>query len=437
MSPTPRQLHIIINDLLAARERHLIHRPVQDILTSIGAVIARFLDPTSSERQEAETVLPEETGLSSEMVRHTLPLIFQEYQPERLQRLLDTELGTSAVLDQFQDTLDGSLKACGPRLITHVLAGNLPGAGIDEIIFSLLVKSATLVKTASSSASLQTLFARSLARHDLELGSCLALVTWPGGQTKQEELAFSEAEIVMASGSDESLAAIRQRVRGRFIGYGHKISFSVMTHEALTEADASANKAAYDVALFDQHGCLSPQLVYVEENGPVTPRAFAALLAKALEDWQTRLPRGQVSPAVSTELRRVRDEAEWRALAGKESVVHAGAQGTEWTVIYEADLAFSPSPLYRTVRVKPLASLDHLDALLVPWRPYLEAVGTVVPTDQHRRQTLLKVLGHSGMSRICPIGTMQTPPLSWRHGGRLRLAELVHWVGVERKRAED
>jgi hypothetical protein len=350
---------------------------------------------------------------------------------------LDAELGTSAVLDQLQETTAGSLRAYGPRLITHVLAGNLPGAGIDEIIFSLLVKSATLVKTASSGASLQTLFANSLTQCGPGLGSCLALVSWPGGQEELEELAFSEAEIVMASGSDESLAAIRQRVRGRFIGYGHKISFSVITHEALMHAEESAKQAAYDVALFDQQGCLSPQLIYVEENSPVTPQAFASLLAKALGDWQTRLPRGQVSPEVSTELRRMRDEAEWQALAGKEVILHASPQGTEWTVIYEADPTFAPSPLYRTVRVKPLASLDHLDALLVPWQPYLEAVGTVVPTEQHRRQTLLDVLGRSGVSRICPIGTMQTPPLSWRHGGRPRITDLIHWVGVERPSAED
>ena len=448
-SLTPAQLHTIINDLLAARERHLIHRPVQDILTSIGAVTARFLDPASSERQEAETLLPEKTGLSSEMIRHALPLIFQEYQPERLQSLFATELGTSAVLDQFQDvqntqdvqdthdSVDGSLKAYGPRLITHVLAGNLPGAGIDEIIFSLLVKSATLVKTASAGASLQTLFTSSLTQCDPELGSCLALVSWPGGKTELEDIAFSEAEIVMASGSDESLAAIRQRVRGRFIGYGHKISFSLITHEALREAEASAKQAAYDIALFDQQGCLSPQLVYVEENGHVRPQEFAALLATALEYWQTTLPRGQVSPAVSTEIRRVRDEAEWRALAGKETVVHASSQGTEWTVIYEADPTFIPSPVYRTVRVKPLASFDQIDPLLITWRPYLEAVGTVVPTEQHRRRTLLDVLGGSGVNRICPIGMMQTPPLSWRHGGRPRIADLVHWAGVERSSNED
>jgi hypothetical protein len=209
-----------------------------------------------------------------------------------------------------------------------------------------------------------------------------------------------------------------------------------MTHEALTEAEKSAKQAAYDVALFDQQGCLSSQLIYIEDNGMVSPKEFASLLAKALEDWQTTLPRGQVSTTVSTEIRRVRDEAEWQALAGKEVEVYASLQGTEWTVRYEADPTFVPSPLYRTVRVKPLSSFDQLGVLLMPWQSYLEAVGTVVPTEQQRRGTLLEVLGRSGVSRICPLGTMQTPPLSWRHGGRPRIADLVHWAGVEKPKTE-
>ncbi len=422
---TPDSLRSIIAGLLSARECHLVRRPVQDILASISAVVARFLDPSSDERQHAEALLPAESGLSPEMVRHSLPLLFQEYQPERLRGLVAAELG--GVLDR----VERGLRARGPRLISHILAGNLPGAGQDAIVFSLLVKSATLVKAASSGGGLQGLFAGSLRQHDPELGSCLAVVTWPGGTVELEDIAFSEAGLVVASGSDESLAAIRRRVSGRFIGYGHKLSLSLLTHEALDQAQEAAERTAYDMALFDQHGCLSPQLVYVEDYGAVSPRAFAGLLAGALAGWQTRLPRGRISPAASSQIRRARDEAEWQALAGRDIVLHASPEGTEWTVIYEADPTFVPSPLYRTVRVKPLATFDQLSALLAPWRPYLEAVGTVVPSAGHRRQALLEVLTDSGLSRICPVGTMQTPPLGWRHGGRPRLAELVSWTAMD------
>lgn len=426
---SPTELQSIIDRLLAARAQSLMHRPLRSLLASIDAVVARFLDPTSEEYQEAEAHLPEETGLSSEMIRHTLPLIFQVYRAERLEGLLRDELGNPTVLDTFVPVSGGFRKAYGPSLITQVLAGNLPGAGLDSMIFSLLVKSATLVKASSSVPLLPMLFARSLTHIDPDLGACLAVVTWPGGNAALEDMAFSRADVVVASGSDDSLAALRPRVHRQFIGYGHKVSFSVIAKEALSDAEGLAQRAAYDVVLFDQRGCLSPQLVYVEEGGQVTPREFAALLAQALEQWQHILPRGEVPPGASIAIRRVRDEAEWQALAGKEVVLYTSPARTNWTVIYEANLAFVLSPLHRTVWVKPLSSLSQLDSLLAPWQPHLEAVGVAAPSGKLLQ--IAELLGRVGVSRLCSIGTMQTPPLSWRHGGRPRIADFVRWVERE------
>jgi hypothetical protein len=423
------ELQSIIQQILTARENFLAHRSVQSILSSLDRTVQLWLDPSSPERCEAEAVLPEETGLSLEMVRHTLPLIFQEYRAEHLETLLRAELGEPQALDTFLSFPEGKRKIYGPSLITQVLAGNLPGAGLDGVIFALLVKSATLVKASSSTPFLPSRFARSLVDIDPELGSCLAVVTWPGGQVELEDIAFSQADVVLASGTDESLSAIRTHVRGKFIGYGHKVSFSVIGKEVLSGAQVLAEKAAYDVALFDQQGCLSPQLIYVEEGGAVTAREFAALVAQALAHWQGILPCGKATLEKSAAIQRVRDESEWQALAGKEVALYASPGSTAWTVIYQTDPVFMPSPLHRTVYVKPLASLTQLEVVLSRWRPYLEAAGVAV--NPSRLVDIADLLGQAGVSRICPIGTMQTPPLSWRHGGRPRIADLVRWVGIE------
>ena len=78
------------------------------------------------------------------MIRHVLPLIFREYRADTLEALCVAELGGLEVLDHFVPSSLGHRKAYGPPLSTHVLAGNLPGAGLDSVIFSLLVKSAAL-----------------------------------------------------------------------------------------------------------------------------------------------------------------------------------------------------------------------------------------------------------------------------------------------------
>lgn len=428
-SPSPTDLSARLDALLADRIRYLVPRTARDILDCVDRAVQRWLDPDSQERQEAEARLPETTGLSAAMIRHVLPLIFQEYRTDKLEALCVDELGCLEVLDRFVPSVSGQKRACGPPLITHVLAGNVPGAGLDSVIFSLLVKSATLVKTSSAEPLLPILFARSIQDIDPDLGACLSVVSWPGGNIVLEDLAYGRADIVVASGSDTSLAAIRKRMRGQFIGYGHKVSFGLVTKEGLADTEEIAHKAAYDVALYDQQGCLSPQLVYIEEGGAVTPKEFAAFLATGLAHWQTELPRGPVPPEVSTAIRRARDEAEWQALAGKDIVLHASPNGTDWTAVYDADPTFVQSPLYRTIRVKPLRNITQLGGILDAWRPYLEAVG--VAADSERLATLADTLGALGVSRVCPIGTMQLPPLSWRHGGRPRIGDLVRWVGVE------
>ncbi len=428
-SPSPTDLSARLDALRANRIQHLVPRTARDILNCIDQTVQRWLDPASQERQQAEARLPETTGLSAAMIRHVLPLIFREYRADRIEALCVDELGCLEVLDRFVPSVSGQKRASGPPLMTHVLAGNVPGAGLDSVIFSLLVKSATLVKTSSAEPVLPALFAGSIRDIDPNLGDCLSVVSWPGGNTALEDLAYGRADMVVASGSDASLAAIRKRTRGQFIGYGHKVSFGLVTKESLTEAEETAHKAAYDVALYDQQGCLSPQLIYVEEGGAVTPKEFAALLATGLAHWQTKLPRGPVSPEVSTAIRRARDEAEWQALAGKDVVLHASPNGTDWTVVYDADPTFVQSPLYRAIRVKPLRDIRRLGAVLDAWRPYLEAVG--VAAGPERTATLADTLGALGVSRVCPIGTMQHPPLSWRHGGRPRVGDLVRWVGVE------
>ena len=51
---------------------------------------------------------------------------------------------------------------------------------------------------------------------------------------------FAEADCVTATGSDETLAAIRSRlpVKTRFLGYGHRVSFGFVAQEVLSMARA-------------------------------------------------------------------------------------------------------------------------------------------------------------------------------------------------------
>ena len=105
-----------------------------------------------------------------------------------------------------------------------------------------------------------------------------------------------------------------------------------------------AAAAALDVAAYDQRGCLSPQVIYVEETRARSAEAFAESLARGLE---TALPRGPLPlPAGAA-------QAQWRGLAEVEGRL---IQGDSYAISVRPAESIRWSPAYRNVNVSPVAS---------------------------------------------------------------------------------
>lgn len=425
---TPALLGEVIDTITEARDRYLATLSIYTIIDTIDRTITRWLDPGYPLRKMAKTALPEVTGLSQPMIASTLPKMLEGYRRDRLLRLLEDELGDPLILDGFRPRAGGYSRVFGPKLITHVFSGNIPALAVPGLISALLVKSASLAKASSEEPIFPALFASSLAEEDPRLGECLAVLWWKGGDEALEEIAFSHSDVVVAYGTDEAVESIRAKVKGRFIGHGHKLSFGIVGREALLSLEEVAEKAAYDVSLFDQQGCLSPHLFYVEEGGAIGSEGFAEALANAMAELEKRLPRGRISPEEAGAILQLRGSYEFKEIAGKKVIVYAGER-MAWTVIYEADPTFLPSCLNRTVRVKPVEDIFRVLDLVAPFGPYLSAVGVAVSPD--RLVPLADGLGRLGVSRICPIGRMQHPPIRWHHDGRFQILDLLRWVDLE------
>ena len=419
-----------------ARDRYLADRPVHDVVRVVDRVAVRLQDAGDPLRKLAEAALPRITGYSPPMVRLVLDRMAPEWRADRLRALLRSELEDPAVLDGFRPRrhAPGKSRAWGPRVATHVFSGNVPGVAVTSLVRSLLVKSAALGKTAVGEPLLAALFARGVAEEDPELGECLAVTYWHGGDDALEAAALGMADAVVVYGGAEAVAAVRAATPAgtRVLAYGPKLSFGVVGREALADEEAAARVAAVaalEVATFDQQGCVSPHLFYVEEGGAADPRAWARLLAGAMADTERELPRGAVARSEASAIRQLRGEAEFAQLAGGGVELHASARGTTWTVVYEADPAFAPSCLNRVVRVKPVPSLDAVPALAAGTASLLQTVG--VAASPERTERLAAALGRAGASRVAPLGKMAWPPGTWHHDGHPPLGEMLRWCDLE------
>lgn len=397
-----------------AAQQQLRQRRVDAVLERLGAGIDGWLTADSAWMEEARRELPGASGFSAPMIAHGVPLLLAPLRHEAITALLDAELGDRHCLDLAAPVAGW--------LITHVLSGNIPGLGAAPTLLSLAIKRAALLKPAAGDPVFPDLLQRSLAAVDPLLGDCTVVAPWRGGDRACEDIAFAAASLVVAMGSDEALAAIAPRVPGHLIGHGHKISFAVIGRDALDGPEPARQVAAalaYDVALWDQQGCLSPQLAYVEAGGRVGIDELAEYLAESLQYYDDRLPPRRLSLDESAAIAGFRQAAEW-GQHGSRRLLH-GAGRSPWSLSIETEAAFLPTCLNRCLRLKSIADLDQMLPYLIAPRRWLEAAGVAVTAA--RRAPLDAALQAAGVHRVCALGHMQTPGLEWRQGGRPRVAE--------------
>ena len=277
------------------------------------------------------------------------------------------------------------------------------------------------------------LFAHSLYDAERKLGACLEIADWRGGNAELEKCLFAEANCVTATGSDESLAAIRKLVPSgtRFVGYGHRLSFAYITAGLLTRLHASrvAARAASDVTAWNQLGCLSPHVVYVESAGQLSAEQFAEMLADELRRREESEPRGELPVETAAAISSRRSFYEVRAAHSPDTRLWCSKNSTAWTVVFEADPKFQISCLNRFLYVKSVSNLAEALQSADGVRGQISTVGLAAPED--RAPALATELARWGVTRVCPLGQMQDPPLTWRHDGRPALADLIMWTDWE------
>ena len=364
---------------------------------------------------------------------------FRQFTPENFHALLVQELGHVQRLDKFVEggSGKGSVRAAlaiGPELLVHITAGNIPNPALMSIVLGLLTRSAQFVKCAGGSAFLPRLFAHSIYDADAKLGACLEIAGWRGGNVDLETALFAEADCVTATGSDETLAAIRARlpVKTRFLGYGHRVSFGFVAHEVLSGLHTRqiVSRTVDDVVAWNQLGCLSPHVVYVQTGGEVSPEKFAEQLADELERREQTEPRGELPAEHAAAIASRRGIYEVRAAHSPETTQHwCSKSSTAWTVVYEVDARFQLSCLNRFIYVKPVRDLAEALQYAEMVRGQVSTIGLAVP--EHKLEELAMQLAHWGATRVCPLGRMQNPPLTWRHDGRPALGDLVLWTDLE------
>jgi hypothetical protein len=329
---------------------------------------------------------------------------------------------------------DGIDRELAPRRIVHVLSGNVLPPTFTMLVRGWLLGAAQWLRPASREPLFAACLLEALEEIAPELAATAAVLWWPHG-APLEAAVLREADVVTVQGDDASVAAVGERVGraapgARCVGYGTRWSLAVVSRAA--EADqTTAGAVAWDMALFDQQGCLSPRLVLAEDCPAL--EGWCAALAAALAELESEMPRGPLPEPARAALRLWRESMRLEQALGGVRRLWESPKTTAWAVALADRARWLEGPLDRHVPVVPFASDDDIDAVLEDRVERLQGVAAALAGWDEAR--IRRLLARLRPTRCVPPGQLHLAPPGWAQDHQAPLGSLLR--GSPRTRARD
>lgn len=427
----------VLEKTKANQDEYNTQHSLPDVFDAITTLATRWTTPDDPRRILASRLLPHITGFSQPMIDKWGFDVFL-----RTLAASNLPLGRldSTRFHHFTPTPNGYMKAYPetqpaynnehPALIGHICAGNILGLPAAEMILDKLAQAATWIKPSSDEPVFASLFARSLHDIDPELASTIAILPFDSSNIPLQHCLFASSSLVRAIGSETARHALTQTAQTHktpLAGHWHKFSCIAIARDYLpAQIEELANLAALDVSAWDQQGCFSPQVIFLERHPTVTPRIFAQLLAKAMEHTSTVLPKGAKTGKLQV-LEGYQEAVKRRLLNVPVEIFPSPKH--EWLVILdESTSPIDISPLFRSISIRPVDQLEDIHLLLKPLSHYLQTIGVAIP--QSRLIPFADAITEAGATNIRALGTMtiQQPWEPW--DGHFPLDELFQDDGI-------
>jgi hypothetical protein len=436
VAPSAGIVALIPEDIsrMAIRMRGLAPIEPVSAAKTLSEIAAAWRDRAFAPRRATVSAIAAAWGYSELLLEASLDALLAPFTDAAL-----TDFASAMAADRKVKTRGSGIisrKRAG-RIIGMVMPGNLPGAGLHEVLLGLLSGRALMLKTSAREPLFFGNFARSIAQFDRALAGRIVVFNWSREREDLTTAMRARCDWLAAFGGDETLRALERTADGANeeaelanaianapldAGFGERFSGAYISAEPsdVRSRRPATESVARDVTLFEQAGCLSPHHIFVEEElseHSAHGRAyqFARELASELGTLATILPPpGRLGLETAAALRRVREAARWRMLGGEAAGLWEGPN-LSWAVIYDEGASFTPSPGFRTITVSPVRNLRDLADRLGPVAGRLEAFA--VAGSGKKLISVKEYLGKLGVAYFCAPGVMQSPPLEWRHGG--------------------
>ena len=447
---------------------------------------ALWADPDNPLRHTALEALETCTGHSVGMLNVALSLLNQ-ISVEDLQKAASCRLTNSAkerfvamngLRGRVRFFLDGSASDLATRallrfesyrhrtlrvdrqptdLMLGYAAGNVPGTGLLLTLLGLAAAvtdrpPVILIRNSRREPIFTSLVLSILESVEPALLDTTMVTIWDHEDMAVQEYLVAQSDLVIAAASDETIEDLGRIVKRistvahpiRFHGHGHKVSFSTIGRECLEigrtvpESDSDlmdtvACLASLDVALWNQQGCLSSRVHFVEEtaeSGYHSPEAYARAVVQSLRDLNRAMPK---AVRMRRQIHNLFDQ--YQAVAVNNPLQVLSEYDDDFLVILDRRelTAMQFRELVNACQARTVAIVPVKNVMEVPGR-YLQQIGSHhlqsmsvalgSPDTEGLDPRLLRyaeALGEVGVTSIRTVGRGAFPQLAYSWDGLLPL----------------
>ena len=400
--------------------------PFQDLLQTCQALADDLF-----QQQKSFTVLHGYlcTQMATAEAQAILVQLIAMLQKETLQDKLLSELGTTQPHVLERRYPERQFETWAPLgCLVHVMPANVFAVAAMGLLEGLLSNNINMVKVSARDSQFAALFAQELVSHDRSdrLHDYIAVLRLSSKQNDLLQSLFDQADVISAWGGEAAISAIRKMAPDsvRIVAWGHKVSFAYLSHSMLQNQEAIEGFAK-DMCVLDQQACSSPQTLFVEGNEQEVLQVAQALNT-ALTRIAPTIPAEDPDDAAWAEIATVINVATAEQALGLCHVIQEPHQA--WRLIVDYRPGLKPSPLYRTLWIKPIQA-EQVTSVLRPMRAWLQTCG--LAANFNETKVLVRKLFAAGVSRITRPGEMLNSYNGSPHDGLYALQQFMRRITLD------
>jgi len=296
-----------------------------------------------------------------------VPFLCFYLKKANMEKQLKLNLGNIEYLNDFVQVEDGKYIKVQPRgVVCHWMAGNVPTLGIYSVLQSILCKNTNILRVPLECISkvyellvlldnIHVIYEGSTYSSKVILKN-IALIYFNSSYEHHNSQMSLKADARIVWGGDESVKAISILPKKNTcvdLIFGPKYSFAVFDKSAIESDDFEEylENLVTDIIAFNQKGCYSPQVLFLEKS-KLPLEKIAQILSGKFEKMLKRYKNFDLEESIVAKI--INKRGEYSLCLDKTLYV---SKGLQYTILVDSEIKLEPAITGRTIFLKQVEDI--------------------------------------------------------------------------------